>query len=543
MALRPILDVAADLGLDADSVIPWGPHAAKVPLRKLGPPSGPPGKLVLVTAVTPTKHGEGKSTVSVGLTMGLKRIGVNAVACLREPSLGPVFGIKGGGTGGGKAQVMPADRINLHFTGDMHAITTAHDLCAALVDNDLHFGAKSGLDPRRVTWPRVLDVNDRTLRHIATGLGGRLNGVPRETRFDITAASEVMAVFAMSRNRKDLRERLGRMVVGLTSERKPVTAEEVGAADAMAVLLDDAIDPNLVQTAEGGPALLHGGPFANIAHGCSSVISTRLGLSLADVVVTEAGFGFDLGGEKFFHLKCRSADLKPTAVVLVATAKALASHGGGEAGDVEAVQRGLAHLDAQLDNIAAFGLPAIVAINVFPDDPEGALTAIEERASARGVTAARFTGFTEGGAGGEALAKAVNVALDGPGKTPTYLYAEDDPLPKKVGSVAQTLYGADEVVWTKEAKRDLRALEKTGFGHLPPCIAKTQLAFDDDPKGPAFKGGFEVEVTNVRVSAGAGFLVVLMGSMNTMPGLPREPAALKVRLEDDGTIRGLMQGE
>ncbi len=542
MKLRPILDVADDLGL-RDSAVPWGPNAAKVPLRSVGNVK-PKGKLVLVSAVTPTKHGEGKSTVSVGLAMGLKKSGVNVLACLREPSLGPVFGIKGGGTGGGKAQVMPADRINLHFTGDLHAIASAHDLLAALVDNDLHFGAKSGLDPRRVTWPRVLDVNDRTLRKITTGLGGRLNGVPRETRFDITAASEVMAVLSMAKDRADLRERLGRIVVGLKADRSPVTAEDIGAADAMAVLLDDAIDPNLVQTAEGGPALLHGGPFANIAHGCSSVISTRLGLSLADVVVTEAGFGFDLGGEKFMHLKCRGAGLWPSAVVLVATVRALASHGEGDAGDIEAVKRGLAHLDAQLDNIAAFGVPAVVAVNVFPDDSEEALAAIEARATERGAPVARFTGFADGGAGSEDLAHKVMATIgDGPAPTPKYLYEESATLPEKVEAVATTLYGADGVDWSKDALRDLKILEKSGYAHLPPCIAKTQTSFTDDPKRPAIKGGFRITVTNVRVSAGAGFIVVLMGSMNTMPGLPREPAALKIRLDADGTIRGLMQGE
>jgi formate--tetrahydrofolate ligase len=542
MPLRPILDVASDLELSGDAVIPWGPHAAKIPMRVVGEPK-PRGKLVLVSAVTPTKHGEGKSTVSVGLTMGLTRIGQKAVACLREPSLGPVFGIKGGGTGGGKAQVVPANRINLHFTGDMHAITTAHDLCSALVENDLHFGAESGLDPRRVSWPRVLDVNDRTLRQVTTGLGGRGNGVPREARFDITAASEVMAVFAMARDRADLRARLGRIVVGLGGGRKPVTTEDVGAADPMAVLLDEAIDPNLVQTAEGGPALLHGGPFANIAHGCSSVISTRLGLSRADVVVTEAGFGFDLGGEKFLHLKCRSAGLWPSAVVLVVTAKALASHGSGEAGDVEAVVRGLGHLDAQLDNVRAFGLSPVVALNVFPGDSEEALSAIEKRAEERGARAARFTGFADGGAGAEDLAREVVAALDGPASEPRFLYEEGASAIEKVATVAQQLYGAERVVWTKEAKSRLKRLEKNGFGHLPPCIAKTQTSFSDDPRRPALKGGFAITVTDVRVSAGAGFLVILMGAMNTMPGLPREPAALEIRLEADGRVRGLMQGE
>jgi formate--tetrahydrofolate ligase len=542
MALRPILDVASDLGLEADSVIPWGPHAAKIPLRTLGA-SKAKGKLVLVSAVTPTKHGEGKSTVSVGLAMGLKRIGVNAALCLREPSLGPVFGIKGGGTGGGKAQVVPADRINLHFTGDMHAITSAHDLCSALVENDLHFGAKSGLDPRRVSWPRVLDVNDRTLRQITTGLGGHGNGVARETRFDITAASEVMAVFALASDRADLRARLGRMVVGLTKDRRPVTVEDVGAADPMAVLLDDAIDPNLVQTAEGGPALLHGGPFANIAHGCSSVISTRFGESRADVVVTEAGFGFDLGGEKFMHLKCRGSGLSPHAVVLVVTARALASHGGGEADDLGAVKRGLAHLDAQLDNVAAFGIHSVIAINVFPKDTPEALALIETHAETRGVLAARYTGFVDGGAGGEALGRAVKSALDRPAPTLCFLYEESASLPEKVAGIAHTIYGAEHIDWTSEARSSLSSLEKAGFGHLPPCIAKTQTSFSDDPTRPALKGGFTITVTDVRVSAGAGFIVVLMGSMNTMPGLPREPAALKIRLEADGTIRGLMQGE
>lgn len=545
MELRPLTDVATELGLAKEHLVPYGRGAAKIDLGALdGRPAA--GKLVLVSAVTPTKHGEGKTTTSVGLAMGLRRIGKRVVVCLREPSLGPVFGIKGGGTGGGKAQIEPAHRINLHFTGDMHAITTAHDLCAALVDNDLHFGAqRSGLDPRRVTWPRVLDINDRSLRNVIVGLGGRLHGVPRETRIDITAASEVMATLCMASDREDLRARLGRIVVGQRGDLSPVTAEDVGAADPMHVLLNDAIEPNLVQTREGGPAIVHGGPFANIAHGCSSVVGTRLGLAYADIVVTEAGFGFDLGGEKFLHLKCRQAGLWPSAVVLVATIRALASHGGGDSGDLAAVERGLAHLDAQIENVRAFGLTPVVAINVFPDDSDAALEAVANRCAQHEVAAVRSSVFAEGGAGGEALARAVAGVLDAKKvpDPPRFLYELDSDATHKIERVATTIYGADGVDYTERAKKDLADLAGSGHGKLPVCIAKTQLSFTDNPTGPATKGGFRVTVTGVRLSAGAGFLVVLMGDMQTMPGFPREPAALRIKMLPDGTIQGLMQNE
>ncbi len=532
-APRPILDVAAELRLDPASLTTLGPLKAK-----LDPPADmtPRGRLVLVSALTPTPSGEGKTTVSVGLAQGLRRLATRSALCLREPSLGPVFGVKGGGTGGGRAQVVPADDVNLHFTGDLHAIGAAHNLLAAMVDTDLYFKSPSGLARDRVTWPRVVDMNDRALRSVIVDAGGRAE---RATRFDITAASEVMAMLALASSADDLRARLARTVVGWTDDGAAVTADDLGATDAMFVLLREALRPNLVQTSEGGPALIHAGPFANIAHGCSSVLATRVGLHHADVVVTEAGFGFDLGGEKFLHLKAPQADVWPDLVVLVATVKALRAHGGGD------LKAGLPHLDRQLANVHAFGLPALVAINVFADDDWGDVNAVLAHAAKAGVAVATTTAFVDGGAGAERLAQTVlDVLADAPtARRPRKaLYADDDPFTAKVEAVARTLYGAGDVVFTDAARADLDALGAAGYAHLPPCIAKTPLSFADDPKAGGLVEGHTLTIHEVRLSAGAGFLVALAGKIFTMPGLPRDPAARHVRLMPDGSVKGLMQG-
>lgn len=533
--LRTIDNVARDIGLDPNRVLPLGRHKAKIDLD--GHPVGAgDGKLVLVSAITPTKAGEGKTTVSVGLTDGLRRLGARVALCLREPSLGPVFGIKGGGTGGGKAQVEPANDINLHFTGDLHAITAAHNLLAALIDADLFFGGASGLTPERVTWSRALDMNDRALRRVVVGHGSR---VERETRFDITAASEIMAVMALASSLEDLRVRLGRIVVGTREDGSPVTANDLGAVDAMLALLQDALKPNLVQTREGAPAFVHLGPFGNIAHGCSSVVATKLALAHADIVITEAGFGFELGGEKFLDIKSRQAGIWPQAVVLVATVQALKAHGGGD------LMTGLAHLDRQLANVGAFELPVLIAVNVFPADTEAELVEVEAYAAQRGVVAERITSFVNGGEGGEALAERLLALLDvvaaNPPK-PTFLYAEDDDLLTKLTSVATKVYGAAEVVLSPAAEEDLARLRAAGQADLPVCIAKTHLSFSGDPKGNGLAEGFTLTVQELRASAGAGFIVALMGDIVTMPALPREPAAKRVRVAADGSVTGLMQG-
>lgn len=538
-SLKPILDVARELGLDPDTVHPLGRTKAKVelPAKNGRAATSNRGRLVLVSAITPTKAGEGKTTVSVGLTDGLRRLGTRVALCLREPSLGPVFGIKGGGTGGGKAQVEPADEINLHFTGDLHAITAAHNLLAAMVDTDLHFGAASGLTPERVTWSRVLDVNDRALRSVIVSAGKKTE---RATRFDITAASEIMAIMALADSLENLRARLERIVVGTREDGSAVTARDIGAVDAMLALLKDALRPNLVQTREGAPAFVHMGPFGNIAHGCSSVVATKVALEHADVVVTEAGFGFDLGGEKFLQIKSRQAGLWPRAVVLVATVRALEAHGDGS------LERGLEHLDRQLANVRAFDLPALVAINVFPDDTEEKLTLVERHAGTQGAGSARITSFADGGAGGEALAERLLALLDATQDCPAqpkFLYQPDDDLLDKIGAVAKTIYGANEITLTEDAQRDLATLRAAHQDHLPVCVAKTHLSFTGDPKGGGLAKDFPLAVQELRVSAGAGFVVALMGNIVTMPALPRDPAAKHVRVDAEGNIRGLMQNE
>lgn len=535
-SLRPILDVARELEIDSQAVLPLGHHKAKVELPGQEQIAGA-GRLVLVSAITPTKAGEGKTTVSVGLADGLKRLGTRVAVCLREPSLGPVFGIKGGGTGGGRAQVEPADDINLHFTGDLHAIAAAHNLLAALIDTDLHFGAQSGLSAARVTWSRAVDVNDRALRSVIVSAGMKQE---RATRFDITAASEIMAVMALAESLEDLRTRLARIVVGTREDGSAVTARDLGAVDAMLALLKDALQPNLAQTREGTPAFVHLGPFGNIAHGCSSVVATKLALRHADVVVTEAGFGFDLGGEKFLQIKSRQANLWPRAVVLVATVQALKAHGDGD------LREGLEHLDRQIANVRAFGLPALVAINVFAIDHEDELLEVEQHAGRLGVTSARVTSFSEGGVGGEALAERLLALLDAsescPAK-PKFLYELTDDLLDKLAAVATAIYGAAEVSLSEAAQRDLAMLRAAGQDHLPVCIAKTHLSFSSDPKEGGLARDFALTVRELRLSAGAGFIVALMGAIVTMPALPRDPAAKHVRVDADGTVHGLMQNE
>lgn len=529
--IRPILDVADELGVEAGSVMPLGSTKAKIDHRTGDPRAS--GRLVLVSAIGPTAAGEGKTTVSIGLTDGLRALGARCGVCLREPSLGPLFGIKGGGTGGGRSTLEPANDINLHFTGDMHAITSAHNLVAAMIDSDLHFGAPSGLDPDRVTWPRVLDVDDRALRSVVVAAGKRSE---RKTRFDITAASEVMAIMALAHDLEDLRARLARTVVGWRRDGTTVTIEDLSAVDAMLALLRDALNPNLVQSAEGAPAMVHTGPFGNIAHGSSSVIATELALRHTDLVVTEAGFGFDLGGEKFLHLTARQAGLWPRMVVLVATVRALTFHGEGD------LSRGLTHLDRQVANVRAFGLPVVVAVNVFQDDSEADLAATVGRAEALGAPVARFTAFADGGRGAETLAARVLetlAAADAEPAAPSYLYEQDAPFEEKIGTLGRRLYGAAEVVLSDAACRDLEILAAAGLAELPVCVAKTHLSFSDDPKAGGLASGMTLTVNRVRPAVGAGFLVALMGRVTTMPGLPREPAARRIRVNADGAITGL----
>jgi formate--tetrahydrofolate ligase len=524
---RPIFDVAAELGLEESEVVPYGRYIAKVPLTVLERLADKPnGKLVLVSAITPTSMGEGKTTTAIGLGQALCRIGHRAAVAIREPSLGPCMGLKGGAAGGGYSQVLPMEEINLHFTGDLHAISTAHNLLSALVDNHLHQRLAPELHPRRVVWRRTLDMNDRSLRHILVGLqGAGVNGVMREDGFDITAASEVMAILCLSRGIADLKARLGNIIVGYDHLSRPVLAREIGAAGAMAALLKNAIMPNLVQTTEGTPALVHGGPFANIAHGCNSVLATRLAQKLADFVVTEAGFGADLGAEKFMHIKCRSAGLAPSAVVLVVTRRAHAVHG---------IDNVLKHAE----NIRLFGLPVVVSLNRFAGDSDSELAELERQCNSAGLEAI-VTDFRErGGAGGEELAARV-AALAGDTPSLTFQYDLEAPLADKVRTIASRLYGAADVEFSSEARRDLANIEKLGYGKLPVCIAKTPASLTDDPKIPGRPRGFSIHVSSARISAGAGFVVVYTGNVMTMPGLPKQPAALAIDVADDGTISGL----
>ena len=525
MPQRPIREILDALGLSSSDAVEIGGNKAKIAPTALEERRTRMGRLVLVSAITPTARGEGKTMVSIALAMALCRLGRRAVVCLRQPSMGPVFGAKGGATGGGASSVEPSGEINLHFTGDFHAVSAAHNLLAALCDNDLHFQGR--LDPRRITWPRVVDLNDRALRHIVVGLGGPAHGVPRETRFDITAASEIMAVLCLARSAGDLRERLGRIVVGRTNSEEPITASDLGAVPALEMLLESALAPNVVQTSEGTPALVHGGPFANIAHGCSSVLSTRLALALAEDVVTEAGFGFDLGGEKFLHLKCPVAGAWPGAVVLVATLRALARPGGWPtaASNRAAIEQGLSHLDRQVQNSRAFGLEPIVALNVFAEDANTDLDFVQRRCEGRGLLVARVTSFEAGSSGALDLATKVAASMNAAPETlvPRALYTTEDSFHDKLRKIARTLYGARDVILSPAAARDVERFVKWGYGALPPCIAKTPLSLSGDPAVPGVPPPCDLPITSARLSAGAGFLVALAGDVQTMPGLPRDP--------------------
>ena len=542
--MLPIAKVAEKLGLTDEDLIPYGRYKAKIN-HKLIHSDRPDGKLILMTAISPTPAGEGKTTTSVGLADALNAMGKKTMLCLREPSLGPVFGVKGGAAGGGYAQVVPMEDINLHFTGDIHAIGTANNLLAAMIDNSIQQGNPLNIDPRRITWKRCMDMNDRQLRFIVDGLGGKVNGTPREDGFDITVASEVMAIFCLATDLADLKDRLSRIVSAYTYDGQPVTAGQIGAAGAMAALLKDAIDPNLVQTLENNPAIIHGGPFANIAHGCNSVTATKLSLKLADYVVTEAGFGADLGAEKFLDIKCRMADLHPSAVVLVATVRALKSHGGVTKPDlnkpnVEAVRKGAANLERHIDNIKnGFGLPVCVAINAFPTDTPEEMAVIEEVCAKAGVKCALSEVFAKGGEGGKALAETVLSIMPEAPQPIQYTYDLGASLPEKIEAVAKKIYRADGVTYTPAAKKMLDDLAAMGYGELPVCIAKTQYSFSDNAKLTGAPTGFKMNVREVRLSAGAGFVVVICGSIMTMPGLPKHPAAMDIDVDAEGRITGL----
>ena len=542
--MLPIAKVAEKLGLTDEDLIPYGRYKAKIN-HKLIHSDRPDGKLILMTAISPTPAGEGKTTTSVGLADALNAMGKKTMLCLREPSLGPVFGVKGGAAGGGYAQVVPMEDINLHFTGDIHAIGTANNLLAAMIDNSIQQGNPLNIDPRRIAWKRCMDMNDRQLRFIVDGLGGKVNGTPREDGFDITVASEVMAIFCLATDLADLKDRLSRIVCAYTYDGQPVTAGQIGAAGAMAALLKDAIDPNLVQTLENNPAIIHGGPFANIAHGCNSVTATKLSLKLADYVVTEAGFGADLGAEKFLDIKCRMADLHPSAVVLVATVRALKSHGGVTKPDlnkpnVEAVRKGAANLERHIDNIKnGFGLPVCVAINAFPTDTPEEMAVIEEVCAKAGVKCALSEVFAKGGEGGKALAETVLSIMPEAPQPIQYTYELGASLPEKIEAVAKKIYRADGVTYTPAAKKMLDDLAAMGYGELPVCIAKTQYSFSDNAKLTGAPTGFKMNVREVRLSAGAGFVVVICGSIMTMPGLPKHPAAMDIDVDAEGRITGL----
>ena len=543
--LKPISEVAAKAGIPADALEPYGKTKAKVSFEFLDTLKAKPrGKLVLVTAINPTAAGEGKTTTTIGLGDALNRIGKRTVIALREPSLGPCFGRKGGATGGGHAQVVPMEDINLHFTGDFHAITTAHNLLAAMVDNHVYWRDEPAIDPRRIVWPRVLDMNDRSLRDTVTGLGGPALGVPREARFDITTASEVMAILCLSRDLDDLQARLARIVVAETFDKQPVTAADVKAVGSMAVLLRDAIKPNLVQTLENNPAFIHGGPFANIAHGCNSIIATEAALRLGDYVVTEAGFGADLGAEKFMDIKCRVAGLAPAAVVIVATVRALKLQGGADAKllkteDLQALERGMGNLLRHVENIGKFGVPALVAINRFVTDSDAELKLVETLCAKAGTRAFLCEHWAKGGAGAEDLARAVAETADAGKSAFKPLYPDDMKLLAKIETIAREIYRAGSVSASDAVKQRLASFEAAGFGHVPVCIAKTQSSFSSDPTKLGAPTGHVLAIREVRLSAGAGFVVAVCGDLQTMPGLPKVPAAHVIRLGADGLIEGL----
>lgn len=543
--MKPIKEVAEKLGIAEDALSLYGNYKAKISAGQLEAlKDKPDGKLILVTAISPTPAGEGKTTTSVGLVDALAAIGKKAVIALREPSLGPVFGIKGGAAGGGHAQVVPMEDINLHFTGDFHAIGVANNLLAALIDNHIHHGNALGIDSRRITWKRAVDMNDRQLRHIVDGLQGKVNGVPREDGFDITVASEVMAILCLSENITDLKNRLEKIIIGYSFEGKPITAKDLKAGGAMAAVLKDAIHPNLVQTLEHTPALIHGGPFANIAHGCNSVLATKLALKYGDYAVTEAGFGADLGAEKFIDIKCRTSGLRPSAVVLVATIRALKMHGGVAKSDlaeenVQAVVDGLPNLEKHLENIQdVYGLPAVVAINKFPLDTEAELQAVYDACQKRGVDVVISDVWANGGAGGKELAEKVVELAEGDNHF-QFVYNEEDSIETKLNKIVTKVYGGKGIRLTPAAKRELKQLEELGFSNYPICMAKTQYSFSDDAKKLGAPKDFVVTISQLKVSAGAGFIVALTGAIMTMPGLPKVPASEKIDVDKDGNISGL----
>ena len=543
--MKPITEIAKTAGIDEKYIEQYGRYKAKIDLSIMDAPNGKDGKLILVTAMTPTPAGEGKTTTTIGLADGLKRIGKNVTVALREPSLGPVFGVKGGAAGGGYAQVVPMEDINLHFTGDFHAIGAANNLLAALIDNHIHQGNALGIDPRRITWKRCVDMNDRQLRFVVDGLGGKANGVPREDGYDITVASEIMAVLCLSSSISDLKQRLSRIIVGYTYGDEPVTCGQLKAAGAMAALLKDALKPNLVQTLEGTPAFVHGGPFANIAHGCNSVTATRLSLRMSDYTVTEAGFGADLGAEKFLDIKCRMAGLTPSAVVVVATIRALKMHGGLPktqlaTEDLDALKKGLPNLLRHVSNIKnVYKLPCVVAVNRFPTDTDAEIDEVIRECRALGVNTVLSTVWADGGKGGEDLAREVVRLCEEEKGDFTFSYEIDLPIEKKIEAVVKKVYGGDGVEFSTAAKKQIKRLEELGFGNLPVCIAKTQYSFSDNPTLLGAPTGFSVAVKNVKVSAGAGFIVVLTGDIMTMPGLPKSPAAERIDVDENGRITGL----
>lgn len=543
--MQKITDVAAKLGISEDDIELYGKYKAKLSydlIRRVKDKKD--GKLILVTAITPTPAGEGKSTTTVGLAQGLAKLGKKVIVALREPSLGPCMGIKGGAAGGGYSQVVPMEDINLHFTGDFHAITSAHMLLAAMLDNHIQQGNALNIDPRRIAWKRVVDMNDRELRNIVVGLGGKAHGVPRQDGFDITVASEVMAILCLASSLHDLKERLAKIIVAYDYNGNPITAGQIKAQGAMAALLKDAVKPNLVQTLENVPAIIHGGPFANIAHGCNSVMATQTGMKLADYTITEAGFGADLGAEKFFDIKCRYAGLKPDATVIVATVRALKMHGGVpktelKTPNVEAVKKGLVNLEKHIENVKKFGVPCVVAINIFAQDTAEELEAVREHCAKHGVNVALSDVFAKGGEGGIDLAKEVIALADSGESKFAPIYPLEMSLKGKIETIAKEIYGADGVNYTKEADKALKEFEELGYGNLPICMAKTQYSFSDDPALLGRPSGFKITIRNCRIAAGAGFIVVLTGDVMTMPGLPKVPAAEKIDVTDDGVISGL----
>ncbi len=543
--MRPVGEIAKAAGIEEKYVEQYGKYKAKIDLSVFDSIKKPNGKLVLVTAISPTPAGEGKTTTTIGLADGMKRLGKNVSVALREPSLGPVFGIKGGAAGGGYAQVVPMEDINLHFTGDFHAIGAANNLLAAMLDNHIHQGNDLGIDTRKITWKRCVDMNDRQLRNIVDGLGGKVNGVPREDGFDITVASEIMAVLCLSSSISELKERLSKIIVGYTFDDRPVTAGRLNAQGAMAALLKDALKPNLVQTLEGTPAFVHGGPFANIAHGCNSVTATKLSLALSDYTITEAGFGADLGAEKFFDIKCRMAGLKPDAVVIVATVRALKMHGGLKKDqlaneNLTALEKGIPNLLRHIKNITTvYKLPCVVAVNRFPTDTDREIDFIIDKCRSLSVNTVLSTVWAEGGKGGEALAKEVISLCEQQKGNFSFAYEDDLSIAEKIEAVAKKIYGGDGVVFTDGAKKQINNLEKLGFSNCPVCIAKTQYSFSDDASKLGAPEGFSITVRNVKVSAGAGFIVVLTGNIMTMPGLPKKPAAERIDIDNSGKITGL----